>query len=71
MIKVDLIQKKLINHLVDYVRNSLIPANLLKSIINLWVMLRVLKIIRPKKSQVVFLQTKKNEKICKKFKRCC
>ena len=49
MIKVDLIQKKLINHLVDYVRNSLIPANLLKSIINLWVMLRVLKIIRPKK----------------------
>ena len=31
----------------------------------------LLNIINLKKSQVVFLQTKKNDKICKKFKRYC
>ena len=34
-IKLKLIQKKLLNHLKNYIRNELILANLMKSIINL------------------------------------
>ena len=70
-IEINLIQKKLLNHLKNYVINLLILTNLMKSIINLWMILRNLNIINLKKSQVVFLQTKKNDKICKKFKRYC
>ena len=66
-IKINLIQKKLLNHLKNYVKNLLILMNLMKSIINLSIMFYNLNIINMKKSQVVFLQTKKNEKICKKF----
>ena len=36
-IKINLIQKKLLNHLKNYVINYLILANLMKSIINLWI----------------------------------
>ena len=38
-IKINLIQKKLLNHLRNYVINQLILANLMKSIINLWIIL--------------------------------
>ena len=38
-IKINLILKKLLNHLNNYVINSLILVNLMKSIINLWIML--------------------------------
>ena len=34
-IKINLVQKKLLNHLIDYIINELILANLMKSIINL------------------------------------
>ena len=70
-IKINLIQKKLLNHLKNYVLNLLILANLKKSIINLWIMLQNLKNLNLKKSKVVFLQTKTNEKICKRFKGYC
>ena len=72
-IKINLIQKKLLNHLKNYIINLLILANLKRSIINLWIMLKILKIINTKKSQVVFLKTKKkkNENICRRFKRYC
>ena len=52
--KLKLIQKKLLNHLKNYIINELILANLMKIIINLRMMLKGLKIIRLKKSQVVF-----------------
>ena len=38
-IKINLIQKKLLNHSKNYVINELILANLMRSIINLWMML--------------------------------
>ena len=38
-IKINLMEKKLLNHLKNYVINKLIFANLMKSIINLWMML--------------------------------
>ena len=38
-IKINLIQMKLLNHLKNYVINQLILANLMKSIINLWIIL--------------------------------
>ena len=37
--KINLIQKKLLNHLKNYVINLLILTNLMKSIINLWIIL--------------------------------
>ena len=37
--KNNLVQKKLLNHLKNYVINLLILTNLMKSIINLWIML--------------------------------
>ena len=37
--KINLIQKKLLNHLKIYVINKLILANLTKIMINLWIML--------------------------------
>ena len=39
-IKINLIQKKLLVHLLNYIMMYLILVNLLKSIINLWIMLR-------------------------------
>ena len=59
IIKVNLIQKKLLNNLKNYVTNLLILANLKKSIINLWIMLKILKILNIIKRKVVFLKTKK------------
>ena len=69
--KINLIQKNLLNHLKNYVINLLILANLKRSIINLWIILQNLNNINLKKSQVVFLKTKKNEEICKRFRRYC
>ena len=37
--KINLIQKKLLNHFKNYIINYLILANLMKSIINLWIIL--------------------------------
>ena len=48
IIKLNLIQKKLLNHLKNYVINLLILTNLMKSIINLRIMLQDLKNINPK-----------------------
>ena len=59
IIKINLIQKKLLNHLKNYVINLLILVSLKRSIINLWIMLKILKIIDLKKSKAVFLKTKK------------
>ena len=41
MIKLKLIQKKLLNYLKNYVINLLILTNLMKSIINLKIMLQI------------------------------
>ena len=38
---------------------------------NLKIILKILKIIKPKKTKVVFPQNKKNERICKKIKIYC
>ena len=57
-IKINLMQKKLLNHLKNYIINLLILTNLMKSIINLLIILQNLNIINLKKSQLVFLQTK-------------
>ena len=57
VIKINLIQKILLNHLNNYVINLLILTNLVKSIINLRIMLQNLKNINPK-IKVNFLQTK-------------
>ena len=62
IIKVNLIQKKLLNHLNSYVINLLILANLKRSIINLWIMLKILKILNIIRRKVVFLKTKKKKK---------
>ena len=50
--KITKLLKKLHNKLINL-------ANLMKSIVNLWIVLQNLNIINMKKSQVVFLQTKK------------
>ena len=57
VIKINLIQKILLNHLNNYVINLLILTNLVKSIINLRIMLQNLKNINAK-IKVNFLQTK-------------
>ena len=57
-IKINLIQKKLLNHLKNYVINLLILTNLMKSIKDLRIALKNLNIINLKKRMVVFLQTK-------------
>ena len=49
--------EKLFNHLKNYVINLLILTNLMKSIINLRIMLQNLENINPK-IKAVFLQTK-------------
>ena len=59
IIKVNLIQKKLLNHLKNYVINLLILVNLKRSIINLWIMLKILRILNIIKRKVVFLKNKK------------
>ena len=61
IIKLNLMQKKLLNHLKNYVINLLILTNVMKSIINLRIMLQNLENINPK-IKVVFLQTKKKMK---------
>ena len=61
IIKLNLMQKKLLNHLKNYVINLLILTNVMKSIINLRIMLQNLENINPK-IKVVFLQTKKKKK---------
>ena len=58
IIKLNLIQKKLLNHLKNYVINLLVLTNLMKSIRNLRIMLQNLKNKKPK-IKAVFLQTKK------------
>ena len=63
MIKLNLIQKILLNYLKNYIINLLISTNLMKSIINLRIMLQNYKILNLKKREVVFLQTKKNDKM--------
>ena len=62
IIKVNLVQKKLLNHLKNYVINLLILANLKKSTLNLWIMLKILKILNIIKGKVVLLKTKKKKK---------
>ena len=62
IIKINLIQKKLLNHLKNYAINLLILTNLKRSIINLWIMLKILKILNLIKIKVVFLKTKKKKK---------
>ena len=59
IIKVNVIPKKLLNNLKNYVIDLLISANLKRSIINLWIMLKILKILNIMKRKVVFLKTKK------------
>ena len=49
VIKINLMQKILLNHLKNYVINLLISANLMKSIINLGIILKNLNIINLKK----------------------
>ena len=46
----------------------MVLANLMRSIINLWMILQNLNIKNPKKSQVVFLQTKKMRTYAKSSK---
>ena len=43
VIKINVIQKKLLNHLKNYIINLLILTNLMKSIINLRIILQNLK----------------------------
>ena len=62
IIKLNLIQKKLLNHLKNYVINLLILTNLMKSIINLCIMLQNLENVNMT-IKVVFLQTKKKKKM--------
>ena len=66
--KINLVQKKLLNHVKNYVINLLILMNLMKNIINLSTILQNLNILNLKKRKAVFLQTKKNDKICKRLK---
>ena len=61
VIKIILIQKNLPNHLKHYVIKLLILMNLMKSIINLHIMLQNLKNINLK-IKVNFLQTKEKWK---------
>ena len=68
VIKVNLIQKKLLNHLKNYVINLLILTNLMNSMINLRIMLQNLKIINPK-LKVDFLKTKKKKKNMERYDR--
>ena len=69
IININLIQKKLLNHLKNYVINLFILTNLKRNIINLWIILKILKFINVKKSYAVFLKTKNNGNICKRFRR--
>ena len=48
VIKINLIQKILLNHLKNYVKDLLILTNLMKNIINLRIMLQNLKNINTK-----------------------
>ena len=66
IIIINLIQKRLLNHLKNYIINLLILTNLKRNIINLWIILKILKFINVKtKNQ----KKKKNGKICKRFRR--
>ena len=50
------------------------PSKFKEDMINLWIILKILKIINMKKKKVVFLKTKKKkekEKICKRFRVYC
>ena len=63
VIKINLIQKILLNHLKNYVINLLILRNLMKSIITLCIMLQDLKNINTK------LKTKKKKKKIERYDR--
>ena len=66
VIKINLIQKELPNHFKNYIINLLILTNLMKSIINLRIILQSLKNINPK-MKVNFLQTKEKWKDMKEI----